>query len=297
MPAAPPACRAFTLIELLVVVAIITMLVGILLPSVMQAREAGRLTLCLTNLQQIGIAMGMYFDEYNEIFPWLATVEYRQNRRTNQFWFYGGRYPTIGVEPNRVAEDLRFFPQERPFTAYLYRNAVSRKAEAKIFRCPSEDGLRWIDKGAPVLHHDPRPAYLTIGTSYPANWWWLSMFCECDPDGRELGKMPDYGNQMTRYKLNIRGADVFVVVYGDPLDAMIALGQRLPGWHRRVGMTEILFLDGHADDVLTDTTRQPWYMNPGWTLWWNVPRTAPFIPERFLPPYPGIEDYEPPDPG
>ena len=52
--------RFFTLIELLVVVAIITLLAGILLPSLNHARESAHRTSCRNNLRQIGIMISAY---------------------------------------------------------------------------------------------------------------------------------------------------------------------------------------------------------------------------------------------
>src|SRR3954452_23518916 len=63
--------RAFTLIELLVVIAIIAILAAILFPVFAQARERARMSVCVSNTRQIGTALMMYVQDYDETFPYI----------------------------------------------------------------------------------------------------------------------------------------------------------------------------------------------------------------------------------
>src|SRR5437870_2555097 len=61
--------RGFTLIELLVVIAVIVILAAILFPVFAQAREKSRQACCMNNLQQTAIAMRIYSDDNDLLFP------------------------------------------------------------------------------------------------------------------------------------------------------------------------------------------------------------------------------------
>jgi prepilin-type N-terminal cleavage/methylation domain-containing protein len=62
---------AFTLIELLVVIAVIAILAAILFPVFAQARERARMSACISNMRQIGTALTIYTQDYDETFPYI----------------------------------------------------------------------------------------------------------------------------------------------------------------------------------------------------------------------------------
>src|SRR5436309_11476331 len=72
--------HGFTLIELLVVISIIGILVGLLLPAINSAREAGRRTQCQNNMRNIGLGILGYVNSKNN-FP--AAGTYCEDAKTD----------------------------------------------------------------------------------------------------------------------------------------------------------------------------------------------------------------------
>src|SRR5438105_4830032 len=104
----PQLRSGFTLIELLVVMAIISILVGLLMPSVQAAREAASRISCANNLKQIGIACHLYESTFHSLPPsrktmvespswaWLI-LPYIEQEPLYKLWDEGWPYP--GVPP------------------------------------------------------------------------------------------------------------------------------------------------------------------------------------------------------
>jgi len=121
----------FTLIELLVVIAIISMLAGQLLPSLSSAREKGRQANCINNLHQIGLAIEMYYQDYNDYPTWLSTL-YKNYLGTPKIFLcltdlYKGEkgcgnslHPSINDIP--VSKIPNYIPNDFDSTAYSLRN-------------------------------------------------------------------------------------------------------------------------------------------------------------------------------
>ena len=61
--------NGFTIVELLVVISIIALLIALLLPALARARKLALTTECLSNLNQQGVVMQMYTDQFEGMVP------------------------------------------------------------------------------------------------------------------------------------------------------------------------------------------------------------------------------------
>ena len=66
----------FAFVELLIVIAVIAVLVALMLPAIVQAREAARKAQCRNNLKQIGIALHNFHDTHGSFPPGWSGIQF-----------------------------------------------------------------------------------------------------------------------------------------------------------------------------------------------------------------------------
>ena len=127
---------AFTLIELLVVMAIISILVGLLLPAVQSARNAARRTQCLHNQMQVAIAMENYEASF-EAFP--PGVVASSGPVLNQ---------DTGYSFSWIAQLLPYIDQKNTYNhlnfqlgTYDKANQSARSMQIAVLLCPSDSDV------------------------------------------------------------------------------------------------------------------------------------------------------------
>ena len=129
--------QAFTLIELLVVLAIITLLVGILLPALGKARDTAKDIKCKSNLRQAHLAQSLYEQDHGR----LTTV-----------WTINNNTPRSGLAP------------------YLAMSDKQLQAPDAILQCPSlaEEDILTLFDNAPDTS---RPSSIAINSAAHFPQW------------------------------------------------------------------------------------------------------------------------------
>ncbi|OGV49866.1 MAG: hypothetical protein A2017_13400 [Lentisphaerae bacterium GWF2_44_16] len=116
----------FTLIELLIVIAIIAILAAMLMPALSTARGMARRIKCTGNQKQIGIAMMMYVNDYQNYMP--------RGGSAGNYW-----YAQVGTYND-------YLPNPHKYD-YLSDEQRTVKMRGTIYKCPSSAELSRSDYG------------------------------------------------------------------------------------------------------------------------------------------------------
>lgn len=144
---------AFTLVELLVVIAIIGVLVALLLPAVMAAREAGRRLSCTNNLSQLILAIHGY-EHAHGVYP-PGTIDNAKGPVVNAA-MPGSYHHSWTVQILPFLDDRGTWDAiDKSVGIYNAKNARPKSVMPQVLLCPS----CWMGRGPKVaeyagVHHD-----------------------------------------------------------------------------------------------------------------------------------------------
>ena len=237
----PTKQTAFTLIELLVVIAIIAILAAILFPVFAQAREKARSIACLSNCKQIGTALYMYVQDYDETYP--------------------QEHPTTA---NPIQDDntgqLEAIDYGSPFDKILPYVASKDSSKTQLYICPSDPdphGKAITDSSGNCLSNGaPPPGPLS---SYIINAYYLfgATLAQINTPAQSIYVVErrSEGNKVTDFcdvHYHPWLAEIELPLNSNDTANPIALASK-----RHTGGSNYVYADGHAKWQRFENTRKP----------------------------------------
>lgn len=271
--------NAFTLIELLVVIAIIAILAAILLPVLDQAKQRGLQASCINNLRQIGIAVSVYPNDFNGVYPNCLT---KPANGSPAYYVWQPRLLNYTGNGRKVF----YCPAALPDSVW------DTNGNSTLGRVTGENGQKDFYG---ILTGDPG----NTGSRFSYGWndWGLDISVTTPT---VLGMGADVGTTPVTESIVRHPADMIVIadVRSDTPDGSIEYSANTtpptswttdqdPTWHPQVPCnrhsyhTDIVFADGHVEtprrsDVI-DPNNAYWRgrwdndNDPHWESTWTVP--------------------------
>ena len=174
--------KAFTLIELLVVIAIIAILAAILFPVFARARDRAKMSACISNEKQIGIALTTYADDWQECYPpervlspgWtLGSPTWKDALdpyiKSKDVWICPGNDQAWSPAPapygtGKKGDECGRFPRSYAYNGDIfYQNPTNQHKAVPISKFKSPGGT--------ILFVETRSTYSDLPSDGGSTWW------------------------------------------------------------------------------------------------------------------------------
>ncbi|HMS54400.1 MAG TPA: prepilin-type N-terminal cleavage/methylation domain-containing protein [Fimbriimonadaceae bacterium] len=138
--------RAFTMVELLVVIAIIAILAAIIFPVFARAKASAKKTACMANLRQVGMAIGLYMTDHDDVFPHAVDAA---DKFAPEIW---------NGQPEWQARI--------PYMPMLHEALQPYCKNKPLFLCPADTGTYVLDNSFPIPLRTSPTLQSVYGSSY-----------------------------------------------------------------------------------------------------------------------------------